>query len=156
MAATTPYTLTAADVMDLRLWRCQGHGALSLDGLPTNVDVPVLCVSPSDGTLYLHAAGRCVAGGCSPQAMTALLWAEALERGFCLRIADPACSIEEALWSPQDRQSAIRRRNAAEASDRARQRAADDLKAEASRRDRAQLSKQSPHDHTTLTLDDLI
>lgn len=102
----TQYELTPADVADLRCWRKTAGSAP--DG--SNTGYPFIVVSPSDGKLYLHSLGHCVAGELRPEVMCALLLNERLEPGYCRRIVSPDCTIEEALRTPHERQLALRRR----------------------------------------------
>jgi hypothetical protein len=148
MGLATAYRLTPADIADIRALRRQGRGFGSPDGNGIT-DVPYLVCSPSDGTLYLHSRGRGVIGGMRPEVMCALLLAERLEPGFVDRIADPSCTVEEALRSPVDRAAAQERLKAAQAAERARTAA----KADENRRRSRQLT--SDPKLASLTLADL-
>lgn len=143
-----PYELTAADIMDLRVWR-KSAGSLP-DGLPLHMyDVAFMVVAPSDGTLCLHSQGKCVAAGLRAEVMCALLYMERLEPGYCASVCDPAITIEEALRTPAMRLEARRAAAARAAADREAQRA-DDLRA-------ARRMSQLHHDPSlsTLTFEDL-
>jgi hypothetical protein len=140
--------LTAADIMDLRLWAAKGHLHSSPDGTE-RIGVPYLVISASDGGLYLHSQGRVVAGQLRAEAMHALLWAERLEPGFCMMACDATLTIEECLRTPQERQEARRRFQAREAANRA----AEAAQREQEARRRLQLK---PKPTATLTLNDLL
>lgn len=137
------HKLTAPDIADLRYWRAKSGTAP--DG-ESDRGAPFLTCSPSDGALYLHSQGRCVAGTLSAPVMCALLLNERLEPGYCRRVCDPACTIEEALRTPQERREAAQRLSAANAEQRQRQQEQD----ETARRRASQL------DYSTLELDDLL
>lgn len=112
-----PYTLTAADIADLRVW-AKSCGTGNEDGFPA-VPVPYLVCSSSDGSLHLHSQGRTVASGLRSEVMCALLYNEKLEPGFCRAVCDPTLTILEALNTPAARQSAKSRILARNAADKA-------------------------------------
>lgn len=145
----TPHILTPADIMDLRQWR--GSHGVSKDGgfSPASLDVPYLVCSASDGALFLHSQGRCVAGGLSPGVMCALLVNERIERGWVAQVADALLSPEDALRSPAARAEARARIDAIAARDRIA------TATEAAERHRRALHFK-PADHSTLDLSDLV
>lgn len=153
MTTRPRYELTAADILDHRVWRSKGgmtgHGGPHAEHL----SCPYIIMSPSDGLIIVWSQGRPVAASYRPEVACAMLWNERLEPGWCEAASDPTLNPEEALLDPLSRREARIRAHTLAAN--ARQRAAE---AElAARRRRTQLiDPVSVKPTAELTLDDLL
>lgn len=148
------HALTPADIMDLRIWRAANRQSCAFTVART--DVPYIVCSPSDGTLYLNTERGTVASGVSPQALCALLINERLEPGYCARVCDPACTIEEALLDPASRAAAARRAAAGAAHARLAREDAEDRARESRALSARATARLPPPDYSAATLDDFL
>lgn len=143
-----PYTLTAPDLMDLRL-RMNRTGGFISDGVGgVLAQAPWVTYIMTDHAYALHSGGFTVAITPKDEVACWLLRNERIEPGFVRRILDPALPIDVALEPPEERRAYQRQQNANAATARA-QAAEDDAEA---RRRRTQLK---PLDASSLTIEDL-
>lgn len=142
-----PYTLTEADLMDLRV-RMKYPGFVRDGSEGVMLAAPWLTYLLASHEYVVHSQGFVVAVTPSDDVACWLLRNERIEPGYCRAILDPACDVTVALQSPEARAAHIRARNAEAATQRLQRQEAE----EAARRRRTRLQ---PLDASNLSIEDL-
>jgi hypothetical protein len=111
---THHYTLTPADIMDLR---ASLPGGRMRDGTAQDL-APCVVYGPSSDEYYLHANGYVWASSPRIEVVAAAMRAERLESGWLMRALASQETCVEALLNPDERAALRRRRAEAEARER--------------------------------------
>lgn len=128
----TPYSLTPADIVDLRV-EMKRRGGFIADGDRTGFAF-VACAR-SEPEFYLHSGGATVAVSRNPAVILACLRNEAISPGWCRHAFDPLHDPSEVLMDPAEQQAREHRRRVAATL----QRQHEEEAAEAARRRRTHL-----------------
>lgn len=139
--------LSPADIMDLRL----SIRSRIPDMLTATAIVPCIRYNSVQDTYEVHYNGQVLCHSPKGDVVLALLRGERFEPGFVRKALDPQYTVEEVTSDADERERSRRNRSAVEASQRARDLAAED-EARA-RRLRAPAAASAPPD---LSIDDLL